>query len=451
MHFVTEVEKGTWSMSFDIHNSELRQQHPYVSRPREGKFKYLDWCIYDDGEGVPSEIFTNPETYEPKLDATGKIPVWDCWGIAVLEMGELQKRRMNTQYYYGDKEFCLPNCPKYSPEEQFVKIQMRKKKQKLAHPDHIARRTQLAKCDYILRIQLWDCNPPGWIFRRFKVSGGVPLFTLSDKIINPVMGWCRNYHSFYFMDRLDGSTYGPKESNSIDMTHLYTHGWNFLDSQKYCLADILQDTNGLLHYVYDLGDTWRHDIICEQILPAESSDGKVVVYEGGGACPPEDSNGFHGGGGYYYMKALQSNSVNYKEASSSFNYNGKRFNPLEFSLPECRKRVKEALSSTLSMLTQPKIVSSHLNPSVALEQHYSPNSKTEALVSHPWAVDEQNSVVHEVVRTSRDYSHLALCCHCGNPHDLKVCSSCRGIRYCSRECQVADWRNHKPNCKPINK
>ena len=28
----------------------------------------------------------------------------------------------------------------------------------------------------------------------------------------------------------------------------------------------------------------------------------------------------------------------------------------------------------------------------------------------------------------------------------KYCSRCRDATYCSRECQVADWRMHKPNC-----
>ncbi|KAF8992051.1 hypothetical protein BDQ17DRAFT_1413515 [Cyathus striatus] len=42
-----------------------------------------------------------------------------------------------------------------------------------------------------------------------------------------------------------------------------------------------------------------------------------------------------------------------------------------------------------------------------------------------------------------------LCAHCtnrGNP-TLKNCSGCRQIKYCSKECQKADWKRHKSECR----
>ncbi|KAF8992050.1 hypothetical protein BDQ17DRAFT_1370030 [Cyathus striatus] len=44
-----------------------------------------------------------------------------------------------------------------------------------------------------------------------------------------------------------------------------------------------------------------------------------------------------------------------------------------------------------------------------------------------------------------------LCAHCtnkGNP-TLKKCSGCRQIKYCSKECQKADWKRHKRECRSI--
>lgn len=29
---------------------------------------------------------------------------------------------------------------------------------------------------------------------------------------------------------------------------------------------------------------------------------------------------------------------------------------------------------------------------------------------------------------------------------FKRCSKCKNVWYCSRECQVADWKEHKPKC-----
>lgn len=59
------------------------------------------------------------------------------------------------------------------------------------------------------------------------------------------MGWCRNYHVFYFqrfsvrkiVEReyqfpAIGPTYGPIDAHSIDMMHAGTHGITFVDSKK---------------------------------------------------------------------------------------------------------------------------------------------------------------------------------------------------------------------------
>jgi hypothetical protein len=35
--------------------------------------------------------------------------------------------------------------------------------------------------------------------------------------------------------------------------------------------------------------------------------------------------------------------------------------------------------------------------------------------------------------------------------ECKKCSRCTQVYYCSRECQVADWSRHKPDCKKPSK
>lgn len=43
------------------------------------------------------------------------------------------------------------------------------------------------------------------------------------------------------------------------------------------------------------------------------------------------------------------------------------------------------------------------------------------------------------------------CWHCGKQEwRMKHCSTCRLATYCSRDCQEADWRDHKPTCTPPN-
>ena len=53
----------------------------------------------------------------------------------------------------------------------------------------------LLQQDFILMVEVMDVEPQLW--RRFKVSGAVNLSALQDRIIQPVMGWCRQYHSHF--------------------------------------------------------------------------------------------------------------------------------------------------------------------------------------------------------------------------------------------------------------
>ncbi|KAF9559199.1 hypothetical protein CPC08DRAFT_527729 [Agrocybe pediades] len=42
-----------------------------------------------------------------------------------------------------------------------------------------------------------------------------------------------------------------------------------------------------------------------------------------------------------------------------------------------------------------------------------------------------------------------LCSTCHEEKDnLQVCAKCKGTFYCSKECQIADWKSHKKQCKP---
>jgi hypothetical protein len=43
-----------------------------------------------------------------------------------------------------------------------------------------------------------------------------------------------------------------------------------------------------------------------------------------------------------------------------------------------------------------------------------------------------------------------LCQYCKNRSEhTKVCSACKGVRYCSKECQKADWPQHKLKCADL--
>ena len=53
---------------------------------------------------------------------------------------------------------------------------------------------------------------------------------------------------------------------------------------------------------------------------------------------------------------------------------------------------------------------------------------------------------------STDSNTLSLCCaNCGKGEEssgeLKLCTACRMVKYCSRDCQKANRRQHKKECK----
>jgi hypothetical protein len=57
------------------------------------------------------------------------------------------------------------------------------------------------------------------VWRRFRVSGGISLSALHDRILQPVMGWSRGYHSHNFCDLRDGACFGPTERRFLDDMH----------------------------------------------------------------------------------------------------------------------------------------------------------------------------------------------------------------------------------------
>jgi hypothetical protein len=55
-------------------------------------------------------------------------------------------------------------------------------------------------------------NPPVW--RRFKVSAHVNLDLFHDKILAPIMGWTRNYHTYSFKGK--GGCYAQIDTTAPD-------------------------------------------------------------------------------------------------------------------------------------------------------------------------------------------------------------------------------------------
>jgi len=43
-------------------------------------------------------------------------------------------------------------------------------------------------------------------------------------------------------------------------------------------------------------------------------------------------------------------------------------------------------------------------------------------------------------------SNMTKCFVCGSTDKIYFCANCRKISYCSKNCQIIDWKNHKKTC-----
>lgn len=52
--------------------------------------------------------------------------------------------------------------------------------------------------------------------------------------------------------------------------------------------------------------------------------------------------------------------------------------------------------------------------------------------------------------TKKDRREDSVCAECGSANNLKLCSGCKVVRFCGRECHAAAWNKwHKKECKKM--
>lgn len=117
------------------------------------------------------------------------------------------------------------------------------------------------------------------------MPAGVSLAVLSDQILQPAIGWARNYHGYAYEDPVDGAVLGPKEHRFIDMMHVDSYWHGMMDDRNVPLALLLRQVGDWCKYTYDLGDQFEFRIeVLEVIPPEDERHGKVSLVDGFGAC-----------------------------------------------------------------------------------------------------------------------------------------------------------------------
>ena len=224
-------------------------------------------------------LYQEPEDFKPKMNARKYL---DEWGLPQTweksgngDAADICKQMMAMSWagQFGDG--------KPAPQIQFVEQLMELKKEKLEES-----RLDPENCpDLVLKVELLGTKPRIW--RRVQVPAAIPLFTLADKVLTPVMGWVRNFHAYTFVDVRDGAHFGPVRMNAIDMCHIVSSFYAMMDDEKVQLGQLAREKGDQLVWVYDLGDYWEHRITVEK-LAAPSG---VRLLDGDMACPAENFRG----------------------------------------------------------------------------------------------------------------------------------------------------------------
>jgi hypothetical protein len=136
----------------------------------------------------------------------------------------------------------------------------------------------MARMIYQLRITLQEVSPPIW--RRVLLPGGYTLDRV-HRVIQFAMGWS-NYHLHVF--DIDGVQYGMPDPDELLPVR------DELDVR----LDAVAAKGARLRYTYDFGDWWEHEVLVEDVLPADPEMFYPTCIGGERACPPEDVGGPYG-------------------------------------------------------------------------------------------------------------------------------------------------------------
>ncbi|TFY78592.1 hypothetical protein EWM64_g5415 [Hericium alpestre] len=420
------------------------------------KAAYARFHPEDDLDLYPKAFFSHPDTFKPQKDwlvtDTHIITYVRTGGLLEQMAGNLYHPLLNKTYAdYGG-----------TPEQQFVNRLVDVQIEKLSQMDL----GDLQQRDFTLKVGMDNIpdktnNPRIW--RRFRVSGGLSIAALSDKVITPLMGWTRNYHGHAFTV----SQITLQESTSIDVMHSHQFGYAVVPEKSnrgvWTVAHLLQAEGEEMMWRYDFGDIWDHMITLEEIAPASESTGKVAVLDGAGACPPEDGDGNLRW--FFNILKLESDKPGYRsevisKINNSMNYKDKPvsadFDPDQFDIVEARQRVHAALASPDSVTTGAKQFMVPLHPS-ALDKPapgtiFAP--KKGQKLERTWDGGQGDGTVdgprflQEMTTTKRDKKISGCCWSCGCPHKLSACGRCHKTLYCGKACQKDHWSNgHRQQCK----
>ena len=186
---------------------------------------------------------------------------------------------------------------------------------------------------WTIRISLQGIRPIIW--RKLEVPSNISM-TFLGFVLLEAMGWENEYlHQF----RKGNHFYSPASQQDPDMFPDFGAAINH-KSEEFCLSDIMTGKGDKIHFDYDFGDDWHHQILLSSVDKYTKDEPRKVKLIGGkNACPPEDCGGEWGYNTLceYFRTGKQEKGVD----ESFYSWVDEDFEPDYFPLEEMIARVDE--------------------------------------------------------------------------------------------------------------
>ena len=182
--------------------------------------------------------------------------------------------------------------------------------------------THALRSVYQFKVTLHHVQPPIW--RRFQVASTDTLEDL-HLVLQIVIGWTDSHlHEF----SRQGDRYGiPDEEFPSDVK----------DEMDFRLEQVLKKVGDKLHYVYDFGDSWEHEVLLEKVLPFDTTAILPICLGGERACPMEDVGGPPGYENF--LEAIKDSS--HPEHEELLEWSGGGFDSDHFDLAQTNDLLRE--------------------------------------------------------------------------------------------------------------
>jgi hypothetical protein len=182
---------------------------------------------------------------------------------------------------------------------------------------------------YQLKLTLQDIQPLIW--RRVQVWEDTTLAQLHD-VLQVAMNW-QDYHLHEFtIGRRLFSVPDPDDD-------MYER--KVIDERRQRLCQVVTQVGTQFVYLYDFGDSWRHDLLLEAILLPESTAQYPRCIAGERQTPPEDVGGTLG-----YEEYLEALADPQHEAHEDMLQWRGPFDPESFSSNDINGRLRKRFRAT---------------------------------------------------------------------------------------------------------